>query len=300
MTWAVGTFDTGEGPFPGVVVDEAHVHDVTAVAPTVRALFERWDEALPRLEQIAASEGGLPLEGVEVLAPIEPRQVLQAGANYYKHVLDIIVAERRRQGIEEEAARAEGTRIMDERVATGEPYVFLGAVGAICGPYDNVILPPRGEQHDWELELCAVLGGPRGEIAGYTIANDLTTRDLVYREDLKAIGTDWMRAKNAPTFLPLGPWIVPAQFVDPMDVQLTLRLNGEPMQDESTSDMIFDVPTLLAYTADRVSVLAGDLLLTGSPAGNGIHWGRFLRAGDVIEAEITGLGTQRNHCVAGG
>ena len=116
---------------------------------------------LPRLEQIAAREGGLPLEGVEVLAPIEPRQVLQAGANYYKHVLDIIVAERRRQGIDEEAARAEGTRIMDERVATGEPYVFLGAVGAICGPYDNVILPPRGEQHDWELELCAVLGPRR-------------------------------------------------------------------------------------------------------------------------------------------
>ena len=109
-----------------------------------------------------------------------------------------------------------------------------------------------------------------------------------------------MRSKNAPTFLPLGPWIVPAQFVDPMDLQLTLRLNGEPMQDESTADMIFDVATLLAYTAERVRVLAGDLLLTGSPAGNGIHWGRFLRAGDVIEAEITGLGTQRNHCVAGG
>ncbi len=86
--------------------------------------------------------------------------------------------------------------------------------------------------------------GPRGEIAGYTIANDLTTRDLVYREDLKAIGTDWMRAKNAPTFLPLGPWIVPAQFVDPMRPALTLRLNGEPMQDESTADMIFDVARL--------------------------------------------------------
>ncbi len=299
MTWAVGTFDAGDGPFPGVVVDEAYVHDVTAVAPTVRALFEHWDEALPRLEQIATREGGLGLEGIQVLAPIEPRQVLQAGANYYKHVLDIIVAERRAQGIDEEAARAEGTRIMDERVATGEPYIFLGAVGAICGPYDNVILPPRGEQHDWELELCAVLG-PRGEIAGYTIANDLTTRDLVYRQDLKVIGTDWLRSKNAPTFLPLGPWVVPAQFVDPTDLQLTLRLNGTPMQDESTSDMLFDVDRLHADTAERVRVLAGDLLLTGSPAGNGIHWGRFLRAGDVIEAEITGLGTQRNHCVAGG
>ena len=112
-----------------------------------------------------------------MLAPIEPRQILQAGANYYKHVLDIIVAERRAQGVDEETARAEGRRIMDARVAGGEPYVFLGAVGAICGPYDDVLLPPRGEQHDWELELCAVLG-PGGAVAGYTIANDLSTRDL--------------------------------------------------------------------------------------------------------------------------
>jgi len=229
-----------------------------------------------------------------VLAPIEPRQILQAGANYYKHVLDIIVAERRAQGVDEETARAEGRRIMDARVAGGEPYVFLGAVGAICGPYDDVVLPPRGEQHDWELELCAVLG-PRGAVAGYTIANDLSTRDLVYREDLKAIGTDWLRAKNAPTFLPLGPWIVPAQSVEPAHLQVTLRVNGETMQDESTEDMIFDVERLREYVAERLRLFPGDLLLTGSPAGNGIHWNRFLREGDVIEAEVTGLGLQRNH-----
>ena len=202
------------GSFPGVVVDERRVHDASPVAPSVRAIFERWHETSPQLEELAGSDGGSALDDVRVLAPIEPRQVLQAGANYYKHVLDIIVAERTRAGVDEEKARGEAREIMDARVATGEPFVFLGAVGAICGPYDDVILPRRGEQHDWELELAAVLG-PAGAIVGYTMANDLTTRDLVYREDLKAIGTDWLRSKNAPTFLPTGPWIVPAQFVDP-------------------------------------------------------------------------------------
>ena len=297
MPWALGTFDAGEGPFPGVVVDERRVHDASPVAPSVRAIFERWHETFPQLEELAGSDGGSALDDVRVLAPIEPRQVLQAGANYYKHVLDIIVAERTRAGVDEEKARGEAREIMDARVATGEPFVFLGAVGAICGPYDDVILPRRGEQHDWELELAAVLG-PAGAIVGYTMANDLTTRDLIYREDLKAIGTDWLRSKNAPTFLPTGPWIVPAQFVDPASLRVTLKLNGETMQDESTADMIFDVERLRAYAAERIRLFPGDLLLTGSPAGNGMHWGRFLTDGDVIDAEITGLGRHRNRVVA--
>ena len=297
MPWALGTFDAGEGPFPGVVVDERRVHDASPVAPSVRAIFERWHETFPPLEELARSDGGSALDAVRVLAPIEPRQVLQAGANYYKHVLDIIVAERTRAGVDEEKARGEAREIMDARVATGEPFVFLGAVGAICGPYDDVILPRRGEQHDWELELAAVLG-PAGAIVGYTMANDLTTRDLIYREDLKAIGTDWLRSKNAPTFLPTGPWIVPAQFVDPASLRVTLKLNGETMQDESTADMIFDVERLRAYAAERIRLFPGDLLLTGSPAGNGMHWGRFLTDGDVIDAEITGLGRHRNRVVA--
>jgi 2-keto-4-pentenoate hydratase/2-oxohepta-3-ene-1,7-dioic acid hydratase in catechol pathway len=297
VPFAVGTFDAGDGPFPGVVVGEDSVHDATAVAPNVRALLEGWERALPALAALASHDAGRPLRDLRVLAPIEPRQVVQAGANYYKHVLDLIVAERTRAGDDPETARAEGARIMDARVANGEPYLFLGAVGAICGPYDDIVLPARGEQHDWELELAAVVG-PGGAVAGYTIANDITTRDLVYRPDLKAIGTDWLRAKNAPTFLPVGPWIVPAQFVpDPGDLQVTLRHNGDVMQDESTADMIFATERLLAYARERLRLLPGDLLLTGSPAGNGAHWNRFLVEGDELEATITGLGTQRNRCV---
>jgi 2-keto-4-pentenoate hydratase/2-oxohepta-3-ene-1,7-dioic acid hydratase in catechol pathway len=295
VSFALGTFDAGAGPFCGVVVGEARVHDASAVAPSVRALLEDWEAAFAALEEIATRDGGTPLTELRVLAPVEPRQVVQAGANYYKHVLDLIVAERTRAGDDPNTARAEGRRIMDARVAAGEPYLFLGAVSAICGPYDDVVLPARGEQHDWELELAAVIG-PDGAVAGYTIANDVTTRDLVHRPDLKAIGTDWLRAKNAPTFLPVGPWIVPAPFVtEPL--RITLRHNGDVMQDESTADMIFGVERLLAYAHERMRLLPGDLLLTGSPAGNGAHWNRFLAEGDELEATITGLGTQRNRCV---
>jgi 2-keto-4-pentenoate hydratase/2-oxohepta-3-ene-1,7-dioic acid hydratase in catechol pathway len=209
-----------------------------------------------------------------------------------------------------EEAQALGAKLMDERVAIGEPYIFLGAASAVSGPYDDVVLPRRGEQHDWELELAAVIGiGGRqipkeqalSHVAGYTIANDLTTRDLVYRPDLKAIGTDWLRAKNAPTFLPLGPWIVPAKFIhDPQSLAITLSVDGQLMQDATTADMIFDVATLVSYASSLVTLHPGDVILTGSPAGNGMHHRRFLKPGDVIEASITGLGAQRNLCVAEG
>jgi 2-keto-4-pentenoate hydratase/2-oxohepta-3-ene-1,7-dioic acid hydratase in catechol pathway len=250
----------------------------------------------------------IPVEELRVCAPLAPIQVLQSGANYRAHVIDIILAEERERGnMTDEEARVMGARIMDERARSGEPYVFLGSPTAICGPYDPVELPAAGEQHDWELELAAVIGKPARNIpreralehvAGYTIANDLTTRDLVYRPDLQAIGTDWLRAKNAPTFLPTGPFIVPAAFVaDPMDLTITLRLNGEVMQSASTEDMIFDVAALVSYVSRLVRLEPGDLLCTGSPAGNGMHHRRFLQAGDVIESEISGLGRQRNECV---
>jgi 2-keto-4-pentenoate hydratase/2-oxohepta-3-ene-1,7-dioic acid hydratase in catechol pathway len=196
---------------------------------------------------------------------------------------------------------------MDERVRTGSPYVFNGLAGALTGPYDEIVLPERGAKHDWELELALVIGKTARDltrenaldhVAGYTICNDLTTRSLVYRNDLKAIGTDWFAAKNAPTFLPTGPYLVPAAFVgDPGELRITLKHNGTVRQDESTADMLFDIPALLQYITAVTELRPGDLVLTGSPAGNGAHWGVFLAEGDVLESEITGLGTQRNHCV---
>lgn len=310
--YALGRFaHPGSMPFPGLVLEESRVVDLSGYGwPTVEQVLHAWPQARSVLDGLASAGGaGTALGDLAVLAPLTPGQILQSGANYRRHVIDLIVAEELADGaMSREEAERKGARIMDERAASGEPYIFLGAHSALCGPYDEVVLPARGNEHDWEAELAVVIGvGGRhlsreeamDHVAGYTIANDLTTRDLVYRPDLERIGTDWLRAKNAPTFLPLGPWIVPSAFVpDPGALTIRLAVNGQVMQDESTADMIFDVPALISYASTLVPLLPGDLILTGSPAGNGMHHGRFLQPGDVIETTITGLGFQRNRCVA--
>jgi 2-keto-4-pentenoate hydratase/2-oxohepta-3-ene-1,7-dioic acid hydratase in catechol pathway len=310
--YGLGTFAEDGRRFPGLVLEGERVVDLSAHGVASPGdLLADWDAALERLDAIAAADDGegLAMDALHVLPPCEPVQVLQSGANYRRHVIDIVLAEERERGVlTPEEALALGEQVMDERAANGEPYLFFGTATAMCGAFDDVVLPAAGHQHDWELELAAVIGRPGrdiaveealGHVAGYTIANDITTRDKVYRADLDAIGTDWLRAKNAPTFLPTGPYIVPARFVgDPMDLSLKLRLNGELMQDGSTADMIYDVAQLVADASRKVLLRPGDLVLTGSPAGNGMHYGRFLTDGDVMEGEITGLGRQRNRCVA--
>jgi 2-keto-4-pentenoate hydratase/2-oxohepta-3-ene-1,7-dioic acid hydratase in catechol pathway len=312
--FALGTFSAPDGgPFPGLLAKE-RVLDLSRAldwAPSgVRAVLERWEEALPALHALADDDAldWRPLEALRVHAPIEPRQVFQSGANYRQHVIDLEVAHRAPDDPRTvEEARAEIAAVMDRRAAEDLPYVFIGLPSAVTGPYDDVVLPAWAEMPDWELELAAVIGRPAYRVtaeealeyvAGYTIANDLTDRATVFRRDMPAIGTDWLRSKNAPGFTPLGPWIVPAESIaDPGDLRVTLRLNGETMQDESTKDMLFGVARLVSYVSRSARLLPGDLVLTGSPAGNGMHWGRLLRDGDVMEASITGLGVQRTRCV---
>ncbi|PDP87278.1 hydrolase [Glycomyces fuscus] len=317
--FALGTFSVGGGvPFPGLVTGE-EVLDLRTVpglrgapgaGPGTRDLLERWAEVLPVLRGLAASGGGRrhALADLRVHAPVQPRQILQSGANYRTHVIDLAVAHEPEGGRPAERVRAEVAAMMDRRAAEDQPYVFIGLPSSVTGPYDDVVIPSWCAKPDWELELAAVIGEPAfrvspgralEHVAAYTIANDVTAREAVFRRDMPEIGTDWLRAKNAPTFTPLGPYLVPAEFVaDPGDLRVTLRLNGETMQDESTKDMIFDVARLVSYVSQTVQLLPGDLVLTGSPAGNGMHWGRLLRSGDVMEGTITGLGTQRNTCVA--
>ena len=311
--FAVGRFLLDGRPIVGLVVGELVL---PLPGPDINELLASWGEEFTRLAQLAQDpegSGWRPLEGLTVLAPIQPRQIVQAGANYRTHVIDLAVKHAEiRPGMTTEQVRAEVAATMDRRAAEGEPYFFVGLPSAIAGPHDDVALPGYSEQHDWELELAAVIGretfrGGRDQalehVAGYTIVNDLTTRDLVFRRDMPEIGTDWLRAKNAPGFLPTGPYLVPAAFVgDPSQLRITLRLNGQMMQDESCKDMLFDVATLVSAASATVRLLPGDLLLTGSPAGNGLAHGRLLRAGDVMEGTITGpgidLGTQRTRCVA--
>jgi 2-keto-4-pentenoate hydratase/2-oxohepta-3-ene-1,7-dioic acid hydratase in catechol pathway len=327
--YALGVFrrqaaERGPGDeFTGLVRGD-RVRDVSACG-TVSDLLADWEPAQRRLAELAEDDGGgwSDLAGLDVRCPVAPRQILQCGANYRKHVVDIVMAERRadlstighNSDVPEHEVRAWAEAMMDERARTGSPYVFACLPSALCGPHDEIVLPERGTNHDWELELAAVIGTPPGDrageparhltrenalehVAGYTICNDITTRSLVYRKDLRAIGSDWFAAKNAPTFLPTGPFLVPAAFAgDPAGLKITLTHNGIIRQDESCADMIFDLPAILEYITSVTELRPGDLVLTGSPAGNGAHWGVFLAEGDVLEGEITGLGRQRNSCV---
>ena len=278
-------------------------------APDLNAFLAEsdWD----RLEALANQDGPWsPLSEATLIAPVEPRQVLQTGANYRQHVIELVAAGLT-QNTERtpEEAREFAARMMDERAAHGEPYFFIGLPACVVGDDEELVLPSYSEVHDWELELAVVIGAPAFRIsrevalehvAGYTICNDITTRDLVFRKDMKEIGTDWYRAKNAPGFLPTGPFLVPATFVDTADANVRLELNGQVMQDASTSDLLFDIPALISGASQTMPLLPGDLLLTGSPAGNGQHWKRFLRDGDVMTGSIQGLGTQVVRCVAEG
>lgn len=264
-----------------------------------------WD----RVAALATGDNDwMPLASVTLTAPVAPRQVLQAGANYRAHVIELVAAGLTQdQTRTPEEARAFAADLMDKRAANGEPYFFIGLPACVVGDDVPLVLPAYSEVHDWELELAVVIGreafkvsreDAMDHVAGYTIVNDITTRDLVFRKDMKEIGTDWYRSKNAPGFLPTGPFLVPAPFIDCADVRVHLELNGETKQDSSTSDLLFDVPALISGASQTMPLLPGDILLTGSPAGNGQHWKRFLQDGDVMTGTIAGLGTQVVRCVA--
>jgi 2-keto-4-pentenoate hydratase/2-oxohepta-3-ene-1,7-dioic acid hydratase in catechol pathway len=305
------------GPYAGILVEE-RVVDIRpdfGDAASVRALIDQWDQSLPFLQEIAdrvRELDGRPLDELRLLAPVQsPGQIFQAGANYRQHVLDLMAGAHLRgdtsDGLssgDRDTAREE----LDRRLATGRPFVFLGLAHAMVGPYDDVVLPYDSAQHDWELELAVVIGRsgrrvPASEavdlVAGYMMCNDVTSRDALARTDTRGLGLDWLAGKNSPTFLPAGPWLVPASHVaDPMRLDITLRVNGEVMQSESTADMVFGLAELIAYISEVAEVRPGDIVLTGSPAGNGASRGVFLKPNDLMTGEITGLGKQINRCVA--
>ena len=297
----LGTFADADGRrFAGLVTDAGTVVDLTYAGwASTRAVLADWDRALPALDELA-DRPGVPLDGLTVLAPVEPGQVLQSGANYRTHVIDLAAAHHAERGTRPDAEiRAEIAEMMDRRAAEGTPYLFVGLPSAVTGPYDDVVIPPWTSQFDWELELTAVIGreafrvdrsAALDHVAAYTIANDLTARDQVFRRDMPEIGTDWFRAKNGPGFTPVGPWLVAARDVDPSDLRIRLELDGRVMQDETTKDMLFDVAALVAAASEITSLRPGDLVLTGSPAGNGMAHGRLLRDGDVMTGSITGPG----------
>lgn len=291
-------------------------------APSLLGVLEAWERNWPSIERAASLLDGdaaarglaMPLGELQVHAPLVPRQVFCTGANYRKHVIGLIMGDPSMRGPDGEKItdplelRRHAESIMDERARSGQPYCFVKLSSCVVGPYDPVVLPRNVRKADWELELGVVIGRRARHVraadamscvAGFAIANDLTAREHVFRRDVGALGADWLSGKCFPTFLPFGPWIVPRQCVaDPYALTIRLAVNGRVYQNESTSDMLLSIERQIEYLSERVELLPGDLICTGSPAGNGSAFGVYLKPGDVMEGSITGLGTQRNSCVA--
>ncbi len=186
-----------------------------------------------------------------------------------------------------------------------EPMLFLKATSALCGPYDPIVRPRGAVKLDYEVELAAVIGRDAryvaeadalDYVAGYGLVNDVSEREFQMEH-----GGTTTKGKSADTFGPVGPWLVTADEVpDPQTLALWTRVNGERRQDGNTADMVFSVRYLVAYVSRFMSLRAGDLISTGTPAGvgHGFKPPRYLKPGDVVEMGITGLGTQRHEVVA--
>jgi 2-keto-4-pentenoate hydratase/2-oxohepta-3-ene-1,7-dioic acid hydratase in catechol pathway len=185
-----------------------------------------------------------------------------------------------------------------------EPVVFLKAPDTVTGPDDEVLIPRTSLKTDWEIELAVVIGAKArylaspaaasNVIAGYAISNDVSERAFQLER-----GGQWDKGKNCETFNPLGPWLVTSgEVAEPQQLTLRLSVNGVVRQDGSTADMVFGVNHLVWYLSQFMTLHPGDVINTGTPAG--VALGQpddvFLRAGDVLELEISGLGTQRQVC----
>ena len=226
---------------------------------------------------------GEPAEVAKLLAPLEPRDILCIGLNYRKHA-------------------AEGNQPIPEY-----PVLFMKNVGTVQNPGDPILLPRRlrSDAVDFECELAVVIGRTCHNVSksealdhvlGYTCANDVSARDW----QMKWGGGQWCRGKTFATFCPLGPWIVtPDEIPNPNDLAIKTVLNGQTMQDWTTSDMIFDVPTLIEFLSASSILVPGTVILTGTPHGVGAARKPpvFLQPGDHVSIEISRIGSLSNPVV---
>ncbi len=312
-SFGVGTYRVGGRSFPGLVQPDGTVFDLSGEFADTHAIFADWDRALDVLADLAAKGGetGLRFAEVDVLPPLAHPNMLCAGSNYRQHVAEMMTfnkfnQDQRRPGEDDEGFFARNLAEVDRRAREGMPFFWTGLHSSLAGPNDPIPKPLIGEHLDWELELGVVVAhsdryvspdDAERLIAGYVMVNDLGSVDEFRRTDVR-FGFDWV-SKHQPAFKPFGPFIVPKQFVDRTKVQIRLRVNGVVMQDWPISDMIFGPEQLLSYASERIRLIPGDLLITGSPPGNAaMHGNRWLEVGDVIESEVTYLGRQRNLVVA--
>ena len=244
-----------------------------------------WGHWAPLVESAVASISASGAVGVDPeawLAPVQPDKLVCIGANYHDHLREM------------------GTP------PPSLPYSFLKPVSTGIVPTGaHVALPAVSSMVDWEAELAVVIGStPTGSgpildsIAGYVVLNDLSARDWII--DKPAVGIDWVMMKGYDGFSPIGPYFTPREFVpDPQNLWVRCWVNGELKQDSNTSEMVFDIETILTHLAGIMTLLPGDVIATGTPAGVGFgaRPQQFLKHGDTVAVEIEGLGRLETHMV---
>ncbi len=184
------------------------------------------------------------------------------------------------------------------------PIIFMKATSSLCGPFDPVYIPKNSGKTDWEVELAVIIGKrtkyvsadeAMDYVAGYCLHNDVSERDFQLHH-----GGQWVKGKSADHFAPLGPFLATKDEIsDPHKLRLWLKLNDQTLQDSNTSDLVFDIPTLISHLSQYMTLLPGDVISTGTPAGvgMGLKPPRYLKSGDVMELGIEGLGTSRQVAV---
>jgi 2,4-diketo-3-deoxy-L-fuconate hydrolase len=321
----LGTFDTEGRVFVGAVLDEAVVIDLGAAATALRRpagagprdmrdLIARYDSGMRDLiasaiAAVPAQPGGarpayaLDLSKVRTLAPVMPITMMNAAVNYYEHAAEMSGGGSAATTAPPGTASVPGLwerRADDKR---WNPYLFMKAPAAIIGTGEPIRIPPAREEIDWECEMAVVIGKPadhvsaakaREHIFGYTVHVDVSDRS---GQRSTRFGTDWLAGKSHATFAPLGPYIVPKEFVaDPQKLKITYTLNGKVMQDADTSLMVHSINELVSYGSNILPLQPGDVINTGSPAGVG--YARkppiFLKAGDQSSCTYASIGTLAN------
>lgn len=257
----------------------------------VSAYFKDFDEqffasgGIEQLQELLITERAEfpPIHAdVRLGAPVaRPSKIVCVGLNYAKHALET------------------------NATPPTEPVLFLKSTTAICGPYDNIIIPKDSLKTDWEVELAVVISkkasyvdeeNAMDYVAGYCVHNDVSERAF----QLERSGT-WDKGKGCDTFAPLGPYLVTKDEVPHVhNLRLWLTLNGEMMQDGNTDDLIFNIPFVISYISQFMTLLPGDIISTGTPPGVGLGMTPplYLKEGDVVELGIDGLGTSMQHVVA--
>ena len=309
MSWiALATYRRAGGLAPALVID-SQLYDLEAaraaglpplpeawVTQGVEAMLRDWAnaqtwlrDATPIAAALAASGAIRPVAdgAAAVAAPLVPSRIFCAASNYASHANEM------------------GTVLAAK--SQSKPYMFLKLSNTVIGNGETIQMPPETSKLDWEVELAAVIGkrcrrisveDALDAVACYTIVNDISARDLNIRGDYP-FKHDWFQGKCHDTFAPIGPWLVPAwQIPDPQAVQMRLDVNDEPMQQDSTANMIWTVREQIAYLSTIVTLEPGDVIATGTPTGVGMGRGIYLKPGDRLVASIEGIGRLSNQVQA--